>query len=122
MNMLYEWTWIYINYSIINKINKCNLLTNLKVESKLINRNCVFSRVVLHDTCEKGLSEEEPRNPEHAWFIVLKPILHVTAQKLPIYFMGIEMLKRVGSINLLNMFQSGTPEISKDFQLKTRAL
>jgi len=70
------------------------------------------------------LSEEEPRNPEHAWFIVLKPILHVTAHKLPVYFIGIEMLKRVGSkleINLLNMSQSGTPEISEDFQLKTRA-
>ena len=47
----------------------------LKVEAQLVNGDCVLSGIVLHNTSEEGMREEEPRDPEQVGLAVVIPFL-----------------------------------------------
>ena len=51
------------------------LLMYLKVKSQPVDGDGVFASVVLHDTCQKGLCEEEAGHPEQVWLVAVVPIL-----------------------------------------------
>ena len=48
---------------------------HLKVKGHIIDRNGIFPGEVLCSTCQEGLSEEEPTDPEHCRWAIVQPIL-----------------------------------------------
>ena len=63
---------------------------NFKFEVEFVDRNRVFSRIILSRSSQESLGEEESRNPKYVWLAEVKPILktvHIRAiTKLVVHY------------------------------------
>lgn len=49
-----------------------------KVKDDFINRNGIFSGIVLKNTSQEALCEKESRNPKYNWYSAIDPLLEET--------------------------------------------
>lgn len=49
---------------------------HMEIESESVDWVFILSSIVLKNTCQEGLSEEETRNPEVGWRAIFNPFLH----------------------------------------------